>query len=157
MSVAWAPRARMAVNASWPGVSRNVTLPCAGHHLVGADVLRDAAELLLGHLGLADGVEQRRLAVVDVAHDRDDRRPQRQLGWIDSSSSMTSPSTERISRSKWNLSATSLASVGIEQVVDHLHHAELDEGLDDLARLAAHLLGQLGDRDRLAARGRSRA
>src|SRR5262245_58665002 len=29
-----------------------------------------------------------------------------------SSSSMTSPSTERISRSKWNLSATSLASVG---------------------------------------------
>ncbi len=24
MSVAWAPRARMAVNASWPGVSRNV-------------------------------------------------------------------------------------------------------------------------------------
>ncbi len=28
MSVAWAPRARIAVNASWPGVSRNVTLPC---------------------------------------------------------------------------------------------------------------------------------
>jgi hypothetical protein len=24
MSVAWAPRARMAVNASWPGVSMNV-------------------------------------------------------------------------------------------------------------------------------------
>ena len=27
MSVAWAPRARIAVNASWPGVSRKVTLP----------------------------------------------------------------------------------------------------------------------------------
>ena len=27
MSVTWAPRARMAVKASWPGVSRNVTLP----------------------------------------------------------------------------------------------------------------------------------
>ena len=26
MSVTFAPRARMAVNASWPGVSRNVTL-----------------------------------------------------------------------------------------------------------------------------------
>ncbi len=26
MSVAWAPRARMAVNASWPGVSRKVIL-----------------------------------------------------------------------------------------------------------------------------------
>src|SRR5918994_211087 len=40
--------------------------------LVGADVLRDAAGLAGGHLGLADGVEQRRLAVVDVAHDGHD-------------------------------------------------------------------------------------
>ena len=29
--------------------------------------------------GLADRVEQRRLAVVDVAHDRDDRRPRREI------------------------------------------------------------------------------
>ena len=42
--------------------------------LVGADVLRDAAGLAGRDLGLAHGVEQRRLAVVDVAHDRDDRR-----------------------------------------------------------------------------------
>ena len=41
---------------------------------VGADVLRDAAGLAGGDVGLADGVEQRRLAVVDVAHDRDHRR-----------------------------------------------------------------------------------
>src|SRR5918994_1748601 len=40
--------------------------------LVGADVLRDAAGLAGGHLGLADGVEQRRLAVVDMAHDGHD-------------------------------------------------------------------------------------
>ena len=44
-------------------------------HLVGADVLRDAARLAGGDVGLADGVEQARLAVVDVAHDGDDRRP----------------------------------------------------------------------------------
>ena len=42
--------------------------------LVGADVLGDAAGLARDDLGLADRVEQRRLAVVDVAHDRDDRR-----------------------------------------------------------------------------------
>ena len=42
--------------------------------LVGADVLRDAAGLAGDDVGLADGVEQRRLAVVDVAHDRDHRR-----------------------------------------------------------------------------------
>ena len=47
--------------------------------LVGADVLRDAAGLGLDDRALADRVEQRRLAVVDVAHDRDDRRPGRQI------------------------------------------------------------------------------
>ena len=47
--------------------------------LVGADVLRDAAGLAGRDLGLADRVEQRRLAVVDVAHDRDHRRAVDQL------------------------------------------------------------------------------
>ena len=74
MSVTWAPRARMAVNASWPGVSRKVIGLVVVVDLVGADVLGDAAGLARGHLGLADRVQQRRLAVVDVAHDRDDRR-----------------------------------------------------------------------------------
>ena len=44
-------------------------------HQVGADVLRDTAGFALGDTGLADRVEQRRLAVIDVAHDRDHRRP----------------------------------------------------------------------------------
>ena len=48
-------------------------------HLVGADVLGDAARLARRDVGLADGVEQRRLAVVDVAHDRDDRRARQQV------------------------------------------------------------------------------
>ena len=47
--------------------------------LVRADVLRDAAGLGLDDGGLADRVQQRRLAVVDVAHDRDDRRPRREI------------------------------------------------------------------------------
>ena len=47
--------------------------------LVGADVLGDAAGLAGGDLGLADRVEQRGLAVVDVAHDRDHRRTVDQL------------------------------------------------------------------------------
>ena len=42
--------------------------------LVGADVLRDAAGFAGRHLGLADGVEQARLAVVDVTHHGDHRR-----------------------------------------------------------------------------------
>ncbi len=42
--------------------------------LVGADVLGDPTRLAGDDLGLPDRVEQRRLAVVDVAHDRDHRR-----------------------------------------------------------------------------------
>src|SRR6185503_12047002 len=42
--------------------------------LVGADVLRDAAGFAGCDVGGADGVEQRGLAVVDVAHDGDDGR-----------------------------------------------------------------------------------
>ena len=42
--------------------------------LVGADVLGDAARLAGGDVGLADGVEQRGLAVVDVAEDAHHRR-----------------------------------------------------------------------------------
>jgi hypothetical protein len=37
-------------------------------------VLRDAARFASGHIGRADGIEQRGLAVIDVAHDGDDGR-----------------------------------------------------------------------------------
>ena len=42
--------------------------------LVRADALRDAAGLARDDVRVADRVEQRRLAVVDVTHDGDDRR-----------------------------------------------------------------------------------
>jgi hypothetical protein len=42
--------------------------------LVGADVLGDAASLARHHVGVANGIEQRGLAVVDVAHDGDHGR-----------------------------------------------------------------------------------
>ena len=73
MSVTWAPRARILVNAAWPGVSMNVTLPPSTIDHVGTDVLGDAAGLAGHDVGVADLVEQRGLAVVDVTHDGDDR------------------------------------------------------------------------------------
>ncbi len=45
---------------------------------VRADLLRDAAGLAARDVGLTDLIEQRRLAVVDVAEHRDDRRTRRQ-------------------------------------------------------------------------------
>ena len=41
---------------------------------IGADMLRDAAGFAARDIGLAQRVEQRGLAVVDMAHDGDDRR-----------------------------------------------------------------------------------
>ena len=52
-------------------------------HRVGADVLRDAAGFALGDARRTDRVEQRRLAVVDVAHDGDDRRARDAVGLVD--------------------------------------------------------------------------
>ena len=45
-----------------------------GFDVIRADVLRDAARFARGDLGAPDVVEQRGLAVIHVAHDRDDRR-----------------------------------------------------------------------------------
>ena len=45
-----------------------------GQHLVGTDVLRDAAGFALTDIRLTDHVEQTGLTVVDVAHDGDHRR-----------------------------------------------------------------------------------
>ena len=80
MSVTFAPRARIAVKASWPGVSRNVITPLGVFDVIGADVLRDAARFAAGDARAADRVEERRLAVVDVTHDGDDRGPRRAPG-----------------------------------------------------------------------------
>src|SRR5688572_2568598 len=50
--------------------------------LVGADVLRDATRFARGHVRCADRVEKARLAVVDMAKDRDDGRAWFQLAWV---------------------------------------------------------------------------
>ena len=42
-------------------------------------MLGDAAGLAGNHVGVADGVEQRGLAVIDMAHDGDDRRTRLQV------------------------------------------------------------------------------
>ena len=77
MSVTRAPRARISVNASWPGVSRKTTgrLLTVTWYAPMCCVMPPASRSAT--FVVADGVEQRRLAVVDVAHDGDDRGAQR--------------------------------------------------------------------------------
>ena len=75
MSVTLAPRARILVNASWPGVSRKVIgLPSCSTRQARITCVMPPASVATTLL-LADLVEQRGLAVIDVAHDGDDRGP----------------------------------------------------------------------------------
>ena len=93
--------------------------------LVGADVLGDPAGLGLDDRRLADRVEQGRLAVVDVAHDRHDRRARGEIVFA------------------------VLEHLGLGVVVGRVldHDLALDLGRDQLHRLVAE---RLGDRDHLA-------
>ena len=145
-------------------------LPAVVVDLVGADVLRDPAGLGLDDRGLADRVEQRRLAVVDVAHDRDHRRPRRRGRPRSSSKTSGSSSssaaclivTSRLtsvaisstssSESDW---VTVLICAEAHQDLDQLRHRDaerLGEILDGDAGLDGHRPGRRGDRRRLLRR-----
>ena len=79
MSVTWAPRARILVNASWPGVSRKVIgLPSCSTRQARITCVMPPASVA-DDVALANAVQQRRFAVIDVAHDGHDRRARHQI------------------------------------------------------------------------------
>ena len=149
MSVTFAPRARMAVKASWPGVSRNVILPPVHLGLVRADVLRDPAGLRLDDRRLADRVEQRRLAVVDVAHDRDHRRARREilLGVVEGRRLELLLGRVLDRDLALELGRDELDLLVGERLRRRPHLAEAHEDLDDLAHRHAERLREILDRD----------
>ncbi|GIX22157.1 MAG: hypothetical protein KatS3mg121_0940 [Gammaproteobacteria bacterium] len=149
MSVTRAPRARIAVNAAWPGVSRKVMHALGRLDVIGADVLGDAAGLGSRHLGAADVVEQRGLAVVDVAHDGHHRRPRHRLAVV-----LDVHREALLGRGR--VHGDGLVThflhhqhrgVLVERLVDGRHHPHAHQGLDQLGRLDGHRLGELGDGD----------
>ena len=119
-------------------------------HLIGADVLGDAARLAGGNVGVADIVEQARLAVVDVTHDDDDRRAGLELvGAV--LVIVDELFLDRHDNLLFNLAAELLGDKGRGVEVDHLgkggHHAVFHQALDDLGAGLLHAGGQLADGD----------
>ena len=120
-------------------------------HLVGADVLGDAAGFAAHDVGRADGVEQRGLAVVDVTHHGHDRRPRNKVrrivggvehafldvGFSDALDGMA------------EFLGDELRGVGVDHVVDLRHLALLHQQLDDVDRALGHAVGEIGDADEL--------
>ena len=108
----------------------------------------------LGDVGLADGVEQRGLAVVDVAHDGDHRRARHQiLGRV--LGLAVGDDLVLAERRRLDLVAElgrdQRRRVEVDVLVDvDAHHAQRPQLLDDLLALDAHLLGEVGDGDGVA-------
>jgi hypothetical protein len=129
----------------------DLTVSFPAVHPVGADVLRDAAGLAGRHARLSDVVEQRRLAVIDVAHDRDHRRAGLEVLLA------VRRGLERLVLLEGDvlhlvaeLVGDDLGGVEVDRGVDvDPGHAHAPQLLEQLGRLDAHVAGQVRHRDRV--------
>ena len=124
-------------------------LPAVDLGLVGADVLGDPAGLGLDDGGLADRVEQRRLAVVDVAHDRDDRRPrlERLLGVVERLRLAVLVARVLDRHLAAELGGDQLDLVVGERLGRGLHRPHVHQHLDDLRHRDPERLREVAHRD----------
>jgi len=113
-------------------------------------VLRDAARLAGGDLGAPDEVEQRGLAVVDVAHDGHDRRTRQFLGLGLALQVLFQFIGLEQDCSVSHFGDHELRGLLVDGLVDGRHYAEVHQGLDDVRCLDRHLLRDFADGDRLA-------
>jgi hypothetical protein len=125
-------------------------MPRGGFDVVGANVLRDATGFARRHLGAADVVQQRGLAVVHVAHDGDHRRARQQLGVCDPHL-FVGEGFRIVQRRHHGLVAHFFhhdhGGVLVQRLVDGDHLAHLHQRLDHFGGLDRHLVCQLGHRD----------
>ena len=117
---------------------------------IGADVLGDAAGLARDHVRLADGVEEARLAVVDVAHDHDDGGTGDQLFGgvlVVVKEALLDRDHDFLLYLAAELGGDVLGGVKVDVLVDGGHDAVLDQALDDLGGGLLHPGGQLAHGD----------
>ena len=117
---------------------------------VRADMLGDATGLTLGDAGLADGVEQRGLAVVNVAQHDNDRIARHEI-LLAVLMLVEQLLLNRDMHFLLDLAAHLLGDnrrgVEIDDLGDRRHHAQLDQALNDVRCGALHAAGQLADRN----------
>ena len=121
--------------------------------LVGTDVLGDAAGFASGDVGGADGVEQRGLAVIDVAHDGDDGRTHD----LDETGGVLEEAFDGFVldllfdgddlRVGAELAGDGFDELGVERLVDRDHDAAEEQGSDEIFTANLELLGEVLDGD----------
>ena len=119
--------------------------------LISTDVLRDAAGLMRLDMRVADAVEQRRLAVVDMAHDRDDRRAelQRLRVVLDLRDFRRVDLWRQFFARHAEFRSHEGGRIKVDFLVDCCHDAHHEELLDDFRSRVAHLGREVLDGNRL--------
>ncbi len=119
--------------------------------LIGADVLGDAAGFARRHIGRADGVEQRGLAVIDMAHNGDHRRARPRLSRIvgDVEQAFFDVGFRHAAHAVAHFLGDQLGGIGVDHVVDGRHLALLHQQPDDVDRAFGHAVGEIGNGDHL--------
>ena len=119
--------------------------------LIGADMLGDPARLAGDDVGAADRVEQAGLAVVDMAHDRDHRRPRLQrLGRVDVGLDLdVDVGFADPDHAVAEFLDQQLGRVLVDRLGDGDRRAHLEQGLDQVGAALGHAVGELLDGDRL--------
>ncbi len=119
--------------------------------LIGADMLGDAAGLARHDRGLPDRVEQRRLAVIDMAHDGDHGRTLQQVvvvaGLVEETflDVRLGDAPHRMAE----ILGDELGHVGVDHIGDLGHVALLHQHLDHIHGPLRHAVGEILDRDGL--------
>jgi len=114
-------------------------------HLIRADVLGDTAGLAGDNVRLPDGIEQRRLAVVDVTHDRDDGRT-RLLRTLIVHLSDKAGLDVGLRNAFWRVAELlhdEFGGIYVEHIVYFMHLAFLHQELDDVDGAFGHPIGEL--------------
>ena len=117
--------------------------------VVSTDVLCDAARFASGDIGLPDCIEQRCFAVIDVAHDGDDRRAPHQILGVLSELDILRAFffvADLIGRSA-EFTRQFFRQLYVECLVDSGEHLLLNELFDDQVSFDAELLRKLLNRD----------
>ena len=117
--------------------------------LIGADMLGDAAGLAGHHIGMAQRVEQRGLAVIDVAHHGHHGRTRLGVGGIvdDVEQAFLDVGGGDPLDGVAEFLGDQLRGVGIDHVGDLVHRALLHQQADDVDRALGHAVGEFLDVD----------
>ncbi len=120
--------------------------------LIGTDVLGDTAGLAAHYVGGTQRIQQRGLAVINMAHDCNNRRPRLAVARVVLD---TGAQVELHIRGGGKLRRVAeflddeLGRLLIDGLVDGRHNAELHQRLDDLRAALGHTVGQLADGNRV--------